>query len=69
MASERESALSKALEIAKLLASHPQRNLRNDRMSVYSNYNWSAMLKTEVKYGMETLAFDLPQVQKFSSKL
>jgi enoyl-CoA hydratase len=69
MTSQKETALSKAIDIAKLLCSHPQCNLRNDRMSMYANYEWSRMLKTELKYGMDTLAEDLPEVRKFSSKL
>jgi len=69
MAPPGETALSKALEIAKLLSSHPQRNLRNDRLSVYTNYDWPTMLKTELKYGLDTLSFPLDQVAKFSSKL
>lgn len=69
MASPGETALSKALEIAKLLSSHPQKNLRNDRLSVYTNYDWPAMLTTELKYGLDTLTFELPQVAKFGSKL
>jgi hypothetical protein len=51
------------------LSSHPQRNLRNDRLSVYTNYDWPTMLKTELKYGLDTLAFPLDEVAKFSSKL
>lgn len=69
MASPRTTALSKALEIAELLSSHPQRNLRNDRLSVLTNYEWEKMLKTEIHYGMDTLMHTLPQVQKFNSKL
>jgi len=69
MAPPGETALSKALEIANLLSSHPQRNLRNDRLSVYANYDWPTMLKTELKYGLDTLSFPLDQVAKFSSKL
>ena len=63
------TALSKALQVAELLCSHPQRNLRNDRLSVLTNYDWERMLKTETQYGMDTLKYSLPQVQKFSSKL
>jgi hypothetical protein len=62
-------SLSKALEVAKLLSSHPQRNLRNDRLSVYLQYDWPKMMKTEVDYGRDTLSAELPQVKKFSSKL
>jgi hypothetical protein len=69
MASPTETALSKAMGVAKLLCSHPQRNLRNDRMSVYANYDWTAMLKTELRYGMDTLSAELPQVKKFGAKL
>jgi hypothetical protein len=69
MAAGKGNALAKAIEVAKLLCSHPQRNLRNDRMSVYKNYDWPKMLKTELKYGLDTLSEDLPQVKKFSSKL
>ena len=69
MASSSETVLSKALAIAKILSSHPQRNLRNDRESVYANDNWPAMLKNELRYGLDTLSADLPQVLKFGSKL
>lgn len=69
MAPPGETALTKALEIAKLLSTHPQRNMRNDRLSVYNSYDWPAMLKTELKYGLETLTFELPQVAKFGAKL
>ena len=61
--------LSKALAVANLLASHPQRNLRNDRKSVYANYDWPSMFKTELQFGIDTLSEELPQVRKFSSKL
>jgi enoyl-CoA hydratase/carnithine racemase len=69
MATPGETAFSKAMEIAKLLCSHPQRNLRNDRLSVYATYDWSSMLKTELQYGMDTLIDGLPQVKKFNAKL
>jgi enoyl-CoA hydratase/carnithine racemase len=62
-------ALSEALKVAEKLCSHPQRNLRNDRLSVLTNYDWERMLKTEIQYGTDTLKHSLPQVQKFSSKL
>jgi enoyl-CoA hydratase len=69
LASPSQTALSKALDIAKLLSSHPQQNLRNDRLSVYTNYDWPTMLRKELRYGMDTLTAELPQVKKFSSKL
>jgi hypothetical protein len=69
MAPHGETALTKAMEIAKLLCSHPQRNLRNDRLSVYANYDWPGMLKKELQYGLDTLREELPQVKKFSAKL
>lgn len=69
MAAPGKDALSKAIEMAKLLCSHPQQNLRNDRLAVYSNYDWLKMLKTELQYGLGTLKNALPQVQKFVSKL
>jgi hypothetical protein len=69
VAPEGKTALSKAIEIAKLLCSHPQQNLRNDRLAVYANYDWPTMLKTELKYGLDTLKEGLPEVQKFASKL
>ena len=69
LASLGDTALSKAIEIGKLLCSHPQRNLRNDRLSVYANYDWPSMLKKEMQYGLDTLTAELPLVQKFGSKL
>jgi enoyl-CoA hydratase/carnithine racemase len=69
MAAPGETALSKAMEIAKLLCSHPQRNLRNDRLSVYATYDWPSMLRTEVRYGTDTLMEELPRVKKFNAKL
>ena len=69
MAPSGDTALIKAMELAKLLAAHPQRNLRNDRMSVHSTFDWPAMLKKELFHGMDTLKADLPQVRRFVSKL
>ena len=69
MASPGETALSKAFEIAKLLCSHPQRNLRNDRLSVLANYDWPRMLTTELGYGLDTLKHSLPHVKRFVAKL
>src|SRR5438876_7437988 len=69
MASPEETSLSKAMEIAKLLCTYPQRNLRNDRLSVYANYDWPTMLRKELQYGMDTLTAELLQVKKFSAKL
>lgn len=69
MASSEETALSRAMEVAKLLCSHPQRNLRNDRLSIYANYDWPTMLRKELHYGMDTLLEELPQVKKFGAKL
>jgi enoyl-CoA hydratase len=69
MALPGQTALSKALEVAKLLCSHPQQNLRNDRLSLLANYDWPGMLTKELEYGLDTLKNPLPQVKKFTSKL
>jgi len=69
MAPPGTTALSKALKVAEQLCSHPQRNLRNDRLSLLSNYDWQEMLKTELQFGLDTLRHPLTQVQKFNSKL
>jgi enoyl-CoA hydratase len=69
MAPPSSDSLSKAMEVAKLISSHPQQNLRNDRLSVYAQYDWPTMLKSELHYGLDTLSSELPQVKKFSSKL
>lgn len=69
MASPGQTALLKSLEIAKILCSHPQQNLRNDRLSVLANYDWPGMLTKELGYGLDTLKQPLPQVTKFTSKL
>jgi len=69
MASPGQTALSKAFEIAKLLCSHPQQNLRNDRLSVLANYDWPGMLTKELGYGLETLKYPLPHVKRFVAKL
>jgi hypothetical protein len=69
MAGHGQTALEKAMEVAKLLASFPQTNLRNDRLSVYANYDWGRMLKTETDYGIDTLKWKMPEVKKFISKL
>ena len=69
MASPGETALSKALDVAKLLCSHPQRNLRNDRLSVLASYDWPEMMSSELGYGMDTLKHPLAEVKKFAAKL
>jgi enoyl-CoA hydratase len=69
MAPPSTDSLSKAMEVAKLICSHPQQNLRNDRLSVYAQNDWPKMLKTELQYGLDTLSSELPEVKKFNSKL
>jgi enoyl-CoA hydratase/carnithine racemase len=69
IAASGETALSKSMDIARSLSSHPQQNLRNDRLSVYANYDWPTMLKKELQYGMDTLMEDLPRVKNFNAKL
>ncbi|KAB8343141.1 hypothetical protein FH972_022732 [Carpinus fangiana] len=53
-----DGVFEKALEIARTLDSHPQRCMRNDRLSmIKSAYGLSteALLKQEFAYGMDTL--------------
>jgi enoyl-CoA hydratase/carnithine racemase len=69
MAPHGQTSLSKAISVAKLISSHPQHNLRNDRLSVLTSFDWSEMLKTELQYGINTLREPLPLVQRFKSKL
>jgi hypothetical protein len=69
IASPGQTALSKALEVAKLLSSHPQRNMCNDRLSVLASYDWPGMMNKELGYGLDTLKHPLEQVKKFASKL
>jgi len=67
------AAFAKALEIARLIASHPQRCMRNDRLSMLKNSyfpNERSLLETEFGHGMDTLngADFGKQVQAFVAK-
>ena len=55
---EHDAAFHKALEIARLIASHPQVCLRNDRSSMLENaysQGEKVLLKKEFAYGLDTL--------------
>lgn len=56
---EKGNTLTEAIELAKLLCSHPQTCMRNDRISMYQstfeNMNMKDSIKNEMKLGLESL--------------
>lgn len=53
-----DAAFQKSLQIAQLLASHPQRCMRNDRLSMLNNaygQSWKGLMQDEFAYGLNTL--------------
>ena len=58
LAQPNQSSFDKALEIAKLLASHPQTCMRSDRLSMLQGLDqpsFQAAMEQEFALGMETL--------------
>lgn len=65
-------AVACAMDLAKTIASFPQRCLRNDRLSSYAQWSLplDAALDTELTYGMETLSADdfIAGVERFTKR-
>lgn len=67
-----QSALSKALDVAKLLCSHPQECMRNDRLSAMGDPEEERQaLAREFEYGMKSLqsADNRQAIQQFLNKV
>lgn len=49
------AALDGALELARLIASHPQRCMRSDRLSVYEQWDSDDAAANEFRLGMQVI--------------
>ncbi len=53
-------SLSRAVEIAEIITKYPQITLRNDRLALYSSFEFEKRMEIEAKFGKEVLDSKVP---------